>query len=129
VHLARHSLNFCVWKDGDAMASNLSQMYGVATADQAVAELDVFAGKMSREICLNRSGMTAGVAAGDPIPCLQSGHPKDHLHHQCPPLVPASMHERGNDREPEPSHSQVYPAARFIPHRGGEREGDLSRDP
>ena len=42
VHLVRHSLNFCAWKDRKAVAADLRLIYGAPTADQAAAELDAF---------------------------------------------------------------------------------------
>ena len=42
VHLVRHSLNFCAWKDRKSVAGDLRRIYGAATAEQAAAELDVF---------------------------------------------------------------------------------------
>ncbi|MBC7284033.1 IS256 family transposase [Hoeflea sp.] len=42
VHLVRHSLNFCSWKDRKIVAVDLRRIYGAATADQAAAELDAF---------------------------------------------------------------------------------------
>src|SRR6056297_1072938 len=42
VHLVRHSLNFCSWKDRKAVATDLRLIYGAPTADQAAAELDAF---------------------------------------------------------------------------------------
>ena len=42
VHLVRHSLNFCAWKDRKSVATDLRQIYGAPTADQAAAELDAF---------------------------------------------------------------------------------------
>jgi transposase-like protein len=41
----RHSLNVCAWKDRKAVATDLRQIYGAPTADQAAAELDAFAEK------------------------------------------------------------------------------------
>ena len=40
VHLVRHSLNFCAWKDRKAVAADLRLIYGDATADLAATELD-----------------------------------------------------------------------------------------
>ena len=37
VHLVRHSLNFCAWKDRKAVAADLRLIYGAPTADQAAA--------------------------------------------------------------------------------------------
>jgi hypothetical protein len=42
VHLVRHSLNFCAWKDRKAVAADLRLIYGAPTADMAEAELDAF---------------------------------------------------------------------------------------
>ncbi|WP_412051300.1 IS256 family transposase [Hoeflea sp. Naph1] len=42
VHLVRHSLNFCSWKDRKIVAVDLRRIYGAATADQAAGELDAF---------------------------------------------------------------------------------------
>ncbi|MET4103445.1 putative transposase [Roseovarius sp. MBR-78] len=42
LHLVRHSLNFCAWKDRKAVAADLRLIYGAPTADQAAAELDAF---------------------------------------------------------------------------------------
>ena len=42
VHLVRHSLSFCSWKDRKAVAADLRRIYGAATADMAARELDDF---------------------------------------------------------------------------------------
>ena len=42
VHLVRHSLNFCAWKDRKAVATDLCRVCGATTADQAAVELDAF---------------------------------------------------------------------------------------
>jgi transposase-like protein len=47
VHLVRHSLNFCSWKDRKNVAADLRRIYGAATADQAAEELDAFEEKWS----------------------------------------------------------------------------------
>lgn len=52
VHLVRHSLNVCSWKDRKAAAAGLRRIYGAATASIAAVERDSFeakwAGNMSR---------------------------------------------------------------------------------
>lgn len=45
VHLVRHSLNFCSWKDRKAVAADLRRVYSAPTADLAEAELDAFEDK------------------------------------------------------------------------------------
>lgn len=42
VHLLRHSMSFCAWKDRKGVAADLRQVYGAATAEQAAHELDRF---------------------------------------------------------------------------------------
>jgi putative transposase len=42
VHLVRHSLNFCAWKDRKEVAADLRRIYSAQTADQAAVELDAF---------------------------------------------------------------------------------------
>ena len=42
VHLTRHSLNFCGWKDRKAVAADLRLIYQAATADLAAEALDAF---------------------------------------------------------------------------------------
>ena len=42
VHLVRHSLNFCAWKDRKTGAADLRLIYGAPTAEQAAADLDIF---------------------------------------------------------------------------------------
>jgi putative transposase len=42
VHLVRHSLNFCSWKDRKAVAADLRAIYAAATADLAADELNAF---------------------------------------------------------------------------------------
>ncbi|MDZ7928369.1 MAG: IS256 family transposase [Agrobacterium sp.] len=42
VHLVRHSLNFCAWKDRKAVAADLRRIYSAPTAEQAAIELDAF---------------------------------------------------------------------------------------
>jgi len=42
VHLVRHSLNFCSWKDRKVVVADLRRIYSAPTADMAEAELDAF---------------------------------------------------------------------------------------
>jgi putative transposase len=45
VHLTRASLNYVNWKERKLVAADLKQIYRAATAEQAEAELESFAGK------------------------------------------------------------------------------------
>lgn len=42
VHLVRHSMSFCAWKDRKGVAASLRQVYEAATAEQAAQELETF---------------------------------------------------------------------------------------
>ena len=44
VHLVRHSLNFCAWKDRKAVAADLRRIYEAISDDQAAVALDAFEG-------------------------------------------------------------------------------------
>lgn len=42
VHLIRHSMNFCSWKDRKAAAADLRPIYEAPTAEEAASRLDDF---------------------------------------------------------------------------------------
>ena len=42
MHLVRHSLNFCAWKDRKGVAADLRRIYEAPTADRAAVALDAF---------------------------------------------------------------------------------------
>ena len=42
VHLIRHSMNFCSWKDRRAVAADLRPIYEAPTAEEATRQLDAF---------------------------------------------------------------------------------------
>jgi transposase-like protein len=42
VHLIRHSMNFCSWKDRKAVAADLRPIYQAPTAEEAARQLDLF---------------------------------------------------------------------------------------
>jgi transposase-like protein len=45
VHLIRHSMNFCSWKDRKTVAADLRPIYEAPTAEEAARQLDSFEGK------------------------------------------------------------------------------------
>lgn len=49
VHLVRHSLNFCSWKDRKAVAAGLRAVYGAETAEAARDALEAFDGTWGRQ--------------------------------------------------------------------------------
>ena len=116
VHLVRHSLNFCSWKDRKAVAADLRRIYGAATADMATAELDAFEGEMGREIRVHRPGLAPGMGRGDPVLRLRSGDPKGGLYDQ-------------RHRESEPRDPEIHQDTRLVPDRRGCDQADLPGDP
>jgi putative transposase len=49
VHLVRHSLNFCSWKDRKAIAARLREVYGAETAEAARDALEAFDAEWGRQ--------------------------------------------------------------------------------
>ena len=49
VHLVRHSLNFCSWKDRKAVAADPRRIYSAPNSDLTEAELDAFEEKWARK--------------------------------------------------------------------------------
>ena len=49
VHLVRHSLNFCSWKDRKAVAARLREVYGAETAEAARDALEAFDEEWGRQ--------------------------------------------------------------------------------
>ncbi|MEO1473043.1 MAG: IS256 family transposase [Pseudomonadota bacterium] len=49
VHLVRHSLNFCSWKDRKAVAAKLREVYGAETAEAARDALEAFDAEWGRQ--------------------------------------------------------------------------------
>jgi putative transposase len=49
VHLVRHSLNFCSWKDRKAVAARLREVYGAETAEAARDALEAFDAEWGRQ--------------------------------------------------------------------------------
>ena len=49
VHLVRHSLNFCSWKDRKAVAAKLREVYAAETAEAAWDSLEAFDADWGRQ--------------------------------------------------------------------------------
>ena len=49
VHLVRHSLNFCSWKDRKAVAAKLREVYSAETAEAARDALEIFDADWGRQ--------------------------------------------------------------------------------
>jgi len=52
VHLVRHSLNFCAWKDRKVVTTDRRRIYSAASAEQAAVELDAFEEKWAGKYAL-----------------------------------------------------------------------------
>lgn len=87
VHLIRHSMNFCSWKDRKAVAVDLCPIYEAPTAEEAARQLDVFEEKMGRKIPVHRPGLAQDMGRGHPVLRLQRRDPEDNLHHECRGVV------------------------------------------
>lgn len=116
VHLIRHSMNFCSWKDCRVVAADLRPIYEAPTAEEGCPPTRCLRGKMGREISVHRAGLASGMGRGDPVLCLQRGDPEDHLHHQ----------RRGIA---EPGAAENTENQGIVPHRGGRHEADLPGHP
>jgi hypothetical protein len=112
VHLIRHSMNFCSWKDREAVAADLRPIYEAPTAEEA----ERLRGKMGREIPLHRPGLAPGMGGSHPVLCLQCCDPEDHLHYQ-----------RGGVAEPGAEENAENQG--LLPDRGGGHEADLPGHP
>jgi transposase-like protein len=65
VHLIRHSMNFCSWKDRKTVAADLRPIYEAPTAEEAARQLDSFEGKWGDKYpsiapAWRRASMTGG---------------------------------------------------------------------
>jgi transposase-like protein len=116
VHLVRHSLNFCGWKDRKNVAKDLKRVYQATDDVEAEKALADFEGAMGREIPLNRPKLAAGMAGSDPVFRLPASGPQNHLHHQ-------------RDRNPQSAHPQNHQNARQLPNRRCRDKADLPGNP
>jgi putative transposase len=57
VHLVRHSLNFCSWKDRKAAAARLREVYGAETAEAARDALEAFDAEWGKAVSLIRAAL------------------------------------------------------------------------
>ena len=69
VHLVRHSLNFCGWKDRKNVAKDLKRIYQATDDIEAEKALADFEANGARNT-LHRPKLAAGLARGDPVFCL-----------------------------------------------------------
>jgi hypothetical protein len=115
VHLVRHSLNFCSWKDRKTVAAGLRDVWrrdgrgGPGRARGLRRDLGT-------ALSLDRPGLATGLGGGHPVLRVQPGNPSRHLHHEC-------------HREPEPGDPQGHQDPRLFSVRGSRREADLPRHP
>ena len=115
VHLVRHSLNFCGWKDRKAVAKDLRRIYQATDdgeAEKALADFEAEWGSKYPSIAPSWRRARQEVI---PFFCFSTSGPQNHLHHQC-------------DRKPQSRHPQNHQNARQLPNRRCRDKADLSRD-
>ena len=83
VHLVRHSLNFCSWKDRKAVAAKLREVYSAETAEAARDALEAFDADWGRQYPSIAQGLASGLAGGHPVLRLRPRDPAGDLHDEC----------------------------------------------
>ena len=116
VHLVRHSLNFCGWKDRKAVAKDLKLIYQAVDDGEAAKALDDFEAEWGRQISFNRPKLAASMAGGHPVLCLPASGAQDHLHHQ-------------RHRKPEPGDPENHQNPWQLSNRCRRHQADLSGHP
>lgn len=128
VHLVRHSLNFCSWKDRKAVAADLRRIYEAATADMAITELDAFEEKWAAKYA---SIAPAWRRAWQELIPFFAFDPTIRKIIYIEPMdaIGSSPMARERRRESEPGHPEIHQDARLVPNGRGRHEADLSGDP
>jgi len=130
LHLVRHSLNFCSWKDRKTVAADLRRIYGAATADLAAAELDDFEEKWA--------GKYASIAPAwrrawqEVIPFFGFDPAIRKIIYTTNAIESLNRRRRGNDppdRFLTLLHPEVDQNARLLPDGRGGDQADLPRHP
>ena len=116
VHLVRHSLNFCSWKDRKAVAAGLRAVYGAETAEAARDALEAFDGTWGRQYPSIAQAWRRAWEEVVPFFALRSRDQASDLHHE-------------RHRGPQPRHPQGDQDPRLVPLGRSRREADLPRDP
>jgi hypothetical protein len=116
VHLVRHSLNFCSWKDRKAVAARLREVYGAETAEAARDALEAFDAEWGKQYPSIAQAWRRAWEQVIPFFVFSPEIRRVILHHE----------RRG---KPEPGDPQGDQDAGLLPVRAGGREADLPRDP
>ena len=83
VHLIRHSLSFCNWKERKPVATELKKIYSAETAELALKRLEDFEqGALGKKDPRNRSMLAQSLGTSGALFRLSQRNPKDHLHDQ-----------------------------------------------
>ena len=82
VHLVRHSLNFCSWKDRKAVAARLARGLWRRDRRSGPGRARGLRCRVGAPVSLDRPGLAPGLGGGDPVLCLQPGDPPRDLHHK-----------------------------------------------
>ena len=100
VHLVRHSLNFCSWKDRKGVATDLRLIYSAPTADLAAEALDHFEEKWMDKYPSIAPAWRRAWQEVIPFFAFDPGHPQDHQNER---LLPG---RGGRDQADRLGHSQ-----------------------
>jgi len=98
VHLVRHSLNFCGWRDRKAVAKDLKRIYQAVNDGEAAKALDYFEAEWGdkypsiapswrrawQEVIPFFAFPPLGTTIGPPDQSYNASTAKNHLHDECP---------------------------------------------
>jgi transposase-like protein len=116
VHLVRHSLNFCGWKDRKEVAKDLKRIYQAVDEGEAAKALDDFEAEWGDKYPSIAPSWRRAWQEVIPFFAFPSSGAQNHLHHQC-------------DRKPQPRYPQNHENARQLSHRRRGDQVDLPGNP
>jgi hypothetical protein len=128
VHLVRHSLRFCNWKDRRNVATDLREIYSAATDKQAAEILDRFEKKWAGKY---PSIAPAWRRAWDEVIPFFAFDPaiRKIIYTTNAPSRACKHALPGNDRGPEPRDPEIHQNPWLVSDRGGRNQTDLSGHP
>jgi len=130
VHLVRHSLNFCSWKDSKAVAAKLREVYSAETADTAREALEAFDGEWGRQYPSIAQAWRR--AWQEVIPFFAFSPEIRRVIYTTNAIESLNRRRRGTDppdRFLTLLHPEIHQDAGVVPVRGRCREADLPGDP
>ena len=83
VHLVRHSLSLCGWKDRKVVAKDLKRIYQATDDTEAEKALAAFEAEWGQKYPSIAPSWAARMAGGHPVFCLPASRAQNHLHDEC----------------------------------------------